>query len=174
MPVLARRVPIWRRAVTWIKAHRTTAALVATGLAAAILIASVSVYLRRKEAEFLARRFESAGIAELAELIPRVNVTDPDVVGWLGRLYDAGKPEQKLAAALVLAPTRGACEEYVIDQFLSSDPRLLGLLTPLVSRRSLGRSSAGSRPKSKAYRLGACLLARPSCVTGRARTRRAP
>ena len=135
LPVLARRVPIWRRAVAWIKVHRTAVALVATGVAAAVLIASVSDHLRRKEAEFLARRFESAGIAELAELIPRVNVTDPAVAAWLDRLYNAGTPDQKLAAALVLAPTRSACEDYVLDQFLSSDPRLLGLLTPLVSRQ---------------------------------------
>ena len=69
--------PIWRRAVTWVRTHRTATALIAAGIAMMILIASVWSLLQRKEAEFLARRFESASIAELAEIIPLLDVSGP-------------------------------------------------------------------------------------------------
>ncbi len=134
-PVQARRTPIWRRAVTWVKANRMKAALFATAIAATVLVASFRDSLRRQEADYLARRFESADVAELAEIIPRIDVSDPAVVAWLDELYAGGSPDQKLAASLVLAPTRSACRDYTLDRFLSSDPRLMRTLIPLLQRQ---------------------------------------
>ena len=133
LPVTARRVPIWRRAVAWVKSHRTTAALITGGVAAAIVAATVSGHLRRKDAELLAVQFESAGVAELAAIIPRINVTDPSVVAWLERLYRGTNPDQKLAAALVLAPSQSPCKDFVLNHLLNADPAHLGELTRLIA-----------------------------------------
>jgi hypothetical protein len=138
VPVLARRSPIWRRAVAWVRTHRKTTALVAAGVAAVILIASVRGLLQRKEAEFWARRLESAKVAELAEIIPHLDLSDPAVADRLDRLYAVGDADQKLAAALVLTPTRAECRDYVLGRFLEADPRLLGTLTPLLQERIPG------------------------------------
>jgi serine/threonine protein kinase len=135
LPVRARRVAIWRRVVTWVKAHRTTAILIAMGVASAVMIASVRGLLQRKEAEFFARRFETASVTELAEIIPHLDLSDPSVVAWLDRLYAEGDPGQKLAAALMLAPTRAACKDHILDQFLNADQRLIRTLLPLLRRR---------------------------------------
>jgi hypothetical protein len=122
-------------AVSWIKAHRTAAASIATGIVVVISIASVADHIRRKYAEFVAHRFESAGVAELAESIPRLDVSDSAVVAWLDRLYQGRNPDQKLAAALVLAPIRGECENDVFDRSLNAEPRVLGSLTPVVEHQ---------------------------------------
>jgi serine/threonine protein kinase len=138
LPVRARRIPLWRRSVAWVKTHRTTAILMASGLVVALSIGSVWSFLQRKESEFLARRFESATVADLAEMLPRLNMKDPAIVACLDRQYAGEDPEKKLAAALVLAPTRAGCEDYVLDRFLDADPRLLGLLIPLLRRQIPG------------------------------------
>jgi serine/threonine protein kinase len=135
LPVLARRTPLWRKAVTWVRVHRTTAILMATGIASVLLIASVWIRFQRKEAEFLARRFESASVADLAEIMPRLDLTDPAALAWLERLDAEGDSDQKLNAALGLAPTRDECKDHVLDRFLNADPHLLNLLTPLLRRQ---------------------------------------
>jgi serine/threonine protein kinase len=142
LPVLARRSPLWRKAVTWIRRHRTTASLIATGIAATLLIVLGWKFIHRKETELLARRFESARVADLAEIIPWLDTSDPAVVAWLDRLYAGADPEKKLAAALVLAPTRTECQTYILDQALTADPRLLGLLIPLLHRQIPGPFTA--------------------------------
>jgi serine/threonine protein kinase len=109
LPVRARRAPIWRRAVAWVKTHRTTAAVVSAALAAAFLFVWVRGVLQAKEEVYLVRRFESASVGQAAELIPLLRVSRPSVVAWLDQLYRTGDPDRKLAAALALAPTRQDC-----------------------------------------------------------------
>ena len=138
LPVLARRAPIWRRAVAWVRTHRKTTALVAAGVAAVILITSVRGFLQRKEAEFWARRIESARVAELAEIVPHLDLTDPAVADRVDRLYGVGDPDRKLAAALVLAPTRAECRDHALGRFLEADPGLLGTLIPLLQEQIPG------------------------------------
>ena len=138
LPVLARRTPIWRRVVTWGKNHRMTATLMAIGVALALLAASVWSFLQRKESEFLARRFESASVADLAEIIPRLNVKDTTIIACLDRLYAGEDLDKKLNAALALAPTSTGCQDHVLDRFLGADPHLMGLLIPLLRRQIPG------------------------------------
>ncbi|WP_165223993.1 bifunctional serine/threonine-protein kinase/formylglycine-generating enzyme family protein [Aquisphaera insulae] len=135
LPVLARRAGPLRRAAAWVKVHRTAATALAAGLAAAILVAAAWGIIRRKEAEFLARRFESAGIADLAGLLPRIDASDPSTAAWLGDLYRRTEPGPKLNAALALAPTDEGCRRHVLDRLLDADPPLLGSLAPLAVSR---------------------------------------
>ena len=137
LPVLARRIPIWRRAVTWVRTHRTTTALMATGIASALLIASVWSFLQRKEAEFLARRFESASVADLAEIIPRLDVTNPSIIACLDRLYAGEDADKKLAAALVLAPTRAGCQDSRPRPVPRRRPPPVGFADPSRSDRQI-------------------------------------
>jgi len=135
LPVRARRVPIWRRAVAWVKTHRTTAALVSTGVAAVLLFVWVHGVLQSKEEEYLARRFESAGVEQAAELIPLLRVSSPPVADWLDRLFKTGDSDRKLAAALALAPNRDDCQDHIVDRLLDADPKRLGFLAPIAARQ---------------------------------------
>jgi hypothetical protein len=138
LPVRARRAPIWRRAVAWVKTHRTTAAVVSAALAAAFLFVWVRGVLQAKEEVYLVRRFESASVGQAAELIPLLRVSRPSVVAWLDQLYRTGDPDRKLAAALALAPTRQDCQDYVVDRLLDADPKRLGFLAQLAERQFPG------------------------------------
>jgi serine/threonine protein kinase len=155
LPVLARRAPVWRRAVAWVKTHPKTTTLFAAGVAAAILFASVRGLLQRKEAEFWARRLESAQVAELPEIISHLDLSESAVVARLDRLYATGDPERKLTAALVQAPTRDEYRDHALGRFLDADPRLLGSLIPILQRQIPGPFVA---------RLEAEVLAEPGAV----------
>ena len=107
--------------------------------------------MRRKEAEFLAHRFESADVAELAELIPRSRRVGPGRRRLARPAVRRRNPDQKLAAALVLAPTRSRMSGLRPRPVPERRPAAVGLAHSRSSRTSSpGPSSIASRRRSGA------------------------
>jgi serine/threonine protein kinase len=135
LPVLARRSPIWRKAVAWVRTHRMTAALIVAVVAVLLIATSAWTGLRRARSESLFRRLESARLVDLPELVPDLDLSDRSVVDRLGRLFTAGDPAQRLAAAVALAPIRKDCRDEALDRLLDGDPDQLKTLAPLLRKR---------------------------------------
>jgi serine/threonine protein kinase len=87
--------------------------------------------------EALLRRLESADLAALPDLVPRIDAGDPATAERLARMYsDSGdSPGPKLAAALVLAKDPPGPRDYCYEQLLQSSPNAIPPLARLLASR---------------------------------------
>ncbi len=90
---------------------------------------------RRREADELLRRLASATPGDLAALVPRISPRDPVAAPRLARLYAEGTPDQKLAAALVLAQTDPQAARYAYDRLLKAPPGAIAPIARMLQER---------------------------------------
>jgi hypothetical protein len=118
--------PWWKRARATVLRHRWKAAI-AAGLAAAAVTAS-GVWLHigrlRREAdrEVLLHELEVATVAKLPTIVPRLDLSDPEVPDRLNRLFVSGSPAAKLGAALALLPIRPEFGNVCYEGLVGASP----------------------------------------------------
>ncbi len=140
LPILARPSPIWKQGLAKLKRHPLGFTLTSLTLLSAIAGVIVWAHFRnlkhRGEIDALLNRLESATVAQLPELIPKIDPTDQHVTVRLTNLFAAGHPSQKLAAALVLAKSHAAYRDYAYTQLLQAKPEEIGPIARLLRGRS--------------------------------------
>jgi hypothetical protein len=145
LPILARPAPPWRRVAARVRRHPVRAAIIGLSLLAmSAFVVAMAWFVeqeRRRETQVLLRQLETADVVSLPELVPKLDPTDPRVADRIGRLFVTGTPNQKLAAALVMAKTRSKFGDYCSDRLLEAAPReivpLAGLLNGWITGKSL-------------------------------------
>jgi hypothetical protein len=85
--------------------------------------------------EALLRRLESADLAALPDLVPRIDARDPAAAERLARMYSSDSTGQKLAAALVLAKDSPGPRDYCYEQLLQSSPAAIPPVARLLASR---------------------------------------
>jgi hypothetical protein len=115
--------------------HRVLAALLGMIALAAGSAGWLADFVRRGEIDVLFRQLESAEVAVLPELIPRLSAKDNTVARRSGLLFANGTPTQKLAAALVLAEIDSEHRTYSYDRLLDLDPRDVAPIARLLQGR---------------------------------------
>jgi hypothetical protein len=139
LPILARPAPFWKQARSHVKRHPIRWALTGLALAAVILgtlgWSQFRELKRRGAVDVLLNKLESATVAQFPELIPQIDPTEHRAADRLNRLFDAGTPPQKLAAALVLAKVRVDSRSYSYDRLLRAEPHEIAPLAQLLRDR---------------------------------------
>ncbi len=136
LPILARPTPLWKQGWSRLKRHPVRSAL--TGMALASVCAGLlawSVFReqkRRGEVTVLLNDLGSASVARFPEIVPQIDPRDPRVDDHLRSLFVVGKPNQKLAAALVLGRVHPEYQRHSYDQLLQADPREVGAIAGLL------------------------------------------
>lgn len=134
VPTLARPVSWWQHAWRWSRRRPAAATLLLlASLAPFVLTAAVCIIdrtIKHARAEELQHGLLNAAAANLAPVIPRVREHLPHLATRLQRV--ASNPEenheQRLRAALVLAPTDAAAAAYLQERALTVGPMEIRLI----------------------------------------------
>ncbi len=140
VPIAARPAPLWRRSWSRLKRHPTRSTLIGLGLAAVVL--GTYAWLdyrdlrRRGELDVLMNNLASTSVAELPEVIARLDPNDGPTYLRLRAFFEGDDPRRKLAAALALA---GGGPEYAlhgVNALLRAEPGEIAPIARLLHART--------------------------------------
>lgn len=125
-PVRARRPRPWELAARWVRRRPATvigwSAAAALGLALPFGLAAYHDQWQDDRAAQLVEALRAAAIEAAPGVIGKMGLARPNTVARLTALASSPRPEERLKAALALAPVSPAQSEYLFERLLASRP----------------------------------------------------